>query len=131
MKAKYPVRQQIGWQEPKEIWPLQVQIFLQVLFSKIYASMPNRLWKKLSKPFMCIIKLLCRYTHDLDELAGNLELNGIDIPQEVMEATILTTYAWEARYPGVAEPVTEEEYKEAVAMASVVVRWAETIIRKP
>lgn len=71
-----------------------------------------------------------RYTHDLDELACKLKNNGIDLPSEVMEATILTAYAWEARYPGVTEPVIQEEYEEAVAMASVVVEWADMIISR-
>lgn len=31
-------------------------------------------------------------------------------------------------YPGLAEPVTQKEYEEAVAMAERVVRWVETII---
>lgn len=69
-----------------------------------------------------------RYTHDLDELITNLKRNGITIPPDVEEATVLTAFAWEARYPGVAEPVTYDEYKEAVSMASTVILWAEKIL---
>ena len=65
-----------------------------------------------------------RYTHDLDELTEDLKQHGIDIPSAIKEATILTTFAWEARYPGVGEPVTMDEYKEAVSMAASVVAWA-------
>ena len=65
-----------------------------------------------------------RYIHDLDELLAGLEREGVSIPQEVKDACILTNYAWEARYPGVSEPVTEEEYREAVSMAEKVVKWA-------
>jgi HEPN domain-containing protein len=36
-----------------------------------------------------------------------------------------TNYAVAARYPGLAEPVTWEEYKMAVALAEEVVRWVE------
>jgi hypothetical protein len=36
----------------------------------------------------------------------------------------LTIFAWEARYPGPVEPVTEEEYQQAVKMASIVLDWA-------
>ncbi len=43
---------------------------------------------------------------------------------EVTDASILTGYAWEARYPGTGEPVTEEEYREAASMAEKVVKWA-------
>ena len=65
-----------------------------------------------------------RYIHDLDELLAGLERKGVPIPQEVNDVCILTNYAWEARYPGVSEPVTTEEHKEAVAMAEKVVKWA-------
>ncbi len=65
-----------------------------------------------------------RYTHDLDELTNGLKQSGIDVPPAVEDATILTTFAWEARYPGTGEPVTQDEYTEAVAMARSVVEWA-------
>ena len=65
-----------------------------------------------------------RYTHDLDELTSGLKQAGMDIPPAVAEATVLTAFAWEARYPGTGEAVTEEEYAEAVNMAKSVVEWA-------
>lgn len=55
-----------------------------------------------------------RYTHDIDDLLDGLARLGIDIPDEVREADDVTRFAWEARYPGVAEPVTEDEYRAAV-----------------
>ncbi len=66
-----------------------------------------------------------RYTHDLAELAGDLKRNGLAVPPEVDEATVLTSFAWEARYPGLGEPVSEEEYREAIRHAQAVVSWAE------
>ena len=51
--------------------------------------------------------LMFRYIHDLDELLAALEWKGVAIPQEVKDVGILTTYAWEARYPGVSELVTD------------------------
>ncbi len=53
---------------------------------------------------------------------------GMNIPQEVEEASILTNFAWETRYPGVHEPVTREEYQEALHQAEQVLAWAEQII---
>jgi len=50
--------------------------------------------------------LAFRYTHDLGELIASLEKAGIKVPPEITDATILTGYAWEARYPGTSEPVT-------------------------
>ena len=66
-----------------------------------------------------------RYTHDLAELTGDLKRNGLDVPPEVEEATVLTSFAWEARYPGLGEPVSEGEYHEAIRHAQAVVSWAE------
>ena len=67
-------------------------------------------------------------THDLRQLFTLLDSEGHSIPQEIREAVDLTDYAVETRYPGPAEPVTKKEYREAVAMAERVVRWAEKII---
>ena len=69
-----------------------------------------------------------RYTHDLEELGKALENNGLTIPDLVKDAIILTRYAVETRYPGPVEPVTEEEYYEALRLADAVVAWATQII---
>lgn len=63
--------------------------------------------------------------HDLARLIHLLERDGQAIPGEVREAARLNHYAVQARYPGVGEPVSEEEYREALATAEVVVRWTE------
>ncbi len=68
------------------------------------------------------------YTHDLADLLSLIERAGPSIPESVRDAAILSGYAVEARYPGLAEPITDEEYEEAVALAEIVVRWAEKII---
>lgn len=70
-----------------------------------------------------------RYTHDLDELITGLRNEGIIIPVEVADSSLLTSYAWEARYPGLSEPVTEKEFREALCQAELVVRWATQVIR--
>lgn len=72
--------------------------------------------------------LLFRYTHDLEELGKGLEDSGVPIPPVVKEAIVLTRYAFETRYPGPFEPVTEEEYREAVRLAEAVVAWAEKVM---
>ncbi len=71
-----------------------------------------------------------RYTHDLDELIIGLQDEGIDMPPEIADAVLLTPYAWEARYPGLSEPVTIEEYREALRQAEFVVNWAVKVIRE-
>lgn len=70
-----------------------------------------------------------RYIHDLEELGKKLEDSAVPVPPAVKEAVILTKYASETRYPGPSEPVTEEEYQEAVRLAEAVVRWAEKVIQ--
>ena len=64
------------------------------------------------------------YTHDLATLLRIIETSGETIPAEVKRAVRLTDYAVETRYPGLFEPVTEEEYEEAVSLASHCVAWA-------
>ncbi len=65
------------------------------------------------------------YVHDLAELIELLEQHGESIRPGIREVARLTNYAVEVRYPGLAEPVTWEEYKMAVALAEEVVRWVE------
>ena len=55
---------------------------------------------------------------------------GIEIPEEIEEAAILTDYAVISRYPGDVEPVDEDEYQEAVQLAQNVLRWAEKMIQE-
>lgn len=66
-----------------------------------------------------------RYTHDLEELTTGLKQKGLEVPDNVEEAVILSSFAWESRYPAPAEPVTYDEYREAVGHAESVVAWAE------
>lgn len=69
------------------------------------------------------------YVHDLAELVTLMERAGHMPPARVREASRLTRYAVETRYPGLSEPLTEEEYLEALAIAEAVVRWADELIR--
>ena len=48
------------------------------------------------------------------------------MPTEISGAVLLTSYEWEARYPGLSEPVTIEEYHEALRQAEVVVACENT-----
>lgn len=66
-----------------------------------------------------------RYTHDLGELTTDLKREGLAVPAEGEEAIVLTGFACEARYPGLSEPVSEEEYRDAIHHAQTVVTWAE------
>jgi HEPN domain-containing protein len=70
------------------------------------------------------------YTHNLDRLLRLLERNGQKVPRYVLEATELSRYAFETRYPGMAEPVARREYRRAVRIAAAVLRWAERQVEK-
>lgn len=65
------------------------------------------------------------YVHDLARLVTLLEEAGQEIPEFVRRAEALTRYAVVTRYPGLAEPVTEAHYQEAVAVAKAVLEWVE------
>jgi len=67
-------------------------------------------------------------THDIGELLALMNRSGQKVPQEFWKADDLTQYAVETRYPGPVEPVTRNEYRQAVALAQKVVKWAENII---
>jgi HEPN domain-containing protein len=69
-------------------------------------------------------------THSIVRLVDILDAAGLTIPKAVKEADILTQYAVETRYPGWMEPVTKDEFTEALALAARVVFWAEKEIAK-
>jgi HEPN domain-containing protein len=71
-----------------------------------------------------------RYVHDIEELITGLRKNGLRISEAVEDGVVLPSYAFEARYPGLAEPVSEEEYQQAIELAQTVVRWAEEMIER-
>ncbi|MBI5748376.1 MAG: HEPN domain-containing protein [Nitrospinae bacterium] len=84
--------------------------------------------EKALKAVLLFKKIPFRFVHDLAELITLLENNGISLPEEVRTAAILTDYSVEARYPGPFEPVTKEEFKNALKIAESVVAWAENQI---
>ena len=67
-------------------------------------------------------------THSLVIMLDLVESTGLRVPPDVKAAAVLTQYAVQARYPGWAEEVTEEECREALNLARRVVAWVETIL---
>jgi HEPN domain-containing protein len=67
-------------------------------------------------------------SHSVVHLVDILVAGGVYVPDVVKDADVLTQYAVQSRYPGWAEEVTREEYREALKLAARVVFWAETII---
>lgn len=70
-------------------------------------------------------------THELGELLAFARQAGERIPEDLWKASGLSMYATHTRYPGEEPPLTEDEYRESVAIAENVMRWAERIIRGP
>ena len=68
------------------------------------------------------------YVHNVALLLSMIEEHGLSVPNAVRRAARLTPYAVETRYPGVAAPVDEREYADAVDTAEIVVRWAEELV---
>lgn len=69
-----------------------------------------------------------RYTHDLNDLLDGLAGLGVEIPESMWELSDLTRFAWESRYPGLGEPISEDEYQQAVTLAEMAVAWAARLI---
>ena len=84
--------------------------------------------EKSLKALLLFHKIPFRFVHDIAELLTVLEQNGLSLPEQIRAAAELSDYAVEARYPGLMEPVTEDEYKEAVRIAEMVVSWVEGFI---
>ena len=87
--------------------------------------------EKASKAVFVHRKIDFPYVHDLARLLRLLERSGLKVPKYVRKAAELTSFAWEARYPGAASPVTPRQHQRAVRIAEAVLRWAERQIGKP
>jgi len=81
--------------------------------------------EKAVKAFLIRLDVEFPYVHDIAELLTLLERAGQEIPEPVRQAGRLTRFAVFTRYPGLADPVSHEEYEEAIALAEKVVRWVE------
>lgn len=69
-------------------------------------------------------------THDIANLFNLLRQNNIEIPELIKEAEDLTDYATKTRYPGDYMPIDNKEYKRAIKLAEIVMKWAKSIIQK-
>ncbi|MEX2137974.1 MAG: HEPN domain-containing protein [Pirellulales bacterium] len=66
-------------------------------------------------------------THNLRALV-DLISKYASVPMDIAGCAELTDYAVTTRYPGVYEPVTENEHREAVQTADQTIRWVETLV---
>lgn len=62
--------------------------------------------------------------HDIEVLVRIAEEKGLPLPAEIANASALTPYAVEARYPGYPEEITSADVHEAIDLAERVFGWA-------
>lgn len=84
--------------------------------------------EKATKAVMLHKNVRFPYVHDLAQLLAELERDGIAIPEQVKACVSITSYAFQTRYPGDYEPVTEADYRKAIEQAGAVLEWADRII---
>ena len=81
--------------------------------------------EKAIKAMMIMRDIDFPYVHDLTRLLVILESNGERIPDRVRRAANLTQYAVATRYPGIEQPVSDQQYTEAIEDAEAVVMWVD------
>ena len=67
------------------------------------------------------------FTHNIEILIKELK-KIIYVPEEVNEASKLTIYAVQTRYPGEYEEITKDEYERSIKIAKECLEWVEKII---
>lgn len=69
-------------------------------------------------------------THDIDKLIKLLKINGINVPDKILDAGMLTQYAVRTRYFDYdVRNITQEEYEEALEITENVYNWAENLVK--
>lgn len=108
-------------QEPK------LARFLNKSYLRTFALIVSRLSKNQLR--LCLqIESEFEKIHSISKLLKQVEDFGIMVPEEIKETSELSVYAVSTRYPGDYEPVSETEFKEALAMAEKAVKWIEEMI---
>jgi HEPN domain-containing protein len=68
------------------------------------------------------------FTHDIAELLSLLQAKIREFPEYVKQSINLTKFAILTRYPGIAPPIKQEDYEQAIIIAEKVVHWAKSIV---
>ncbi len=129
MSAKQrPPDDPIEWLNRARSNLLQSQARLEGVYLEDLAFAAQQASVKAIKAVLIHLGVEFPYTHDLTALLTLAQQQGFSVPREVAQAARLTRHAVIARYPGLGEPVTEEEYAEAVTIAEGVVKWAQSVV---
>lgn len=87
--------------------------------------LPQQAVEKSFKAVLLLNKIDFPLTHDIEELIDIFEGSNISLPSEMLEASILTPYAVETRYPGYWDEIAKDDVNEAITLAEKVILWAE------
>jgi len=69
------------------------------------------------------------FTHNIELLINELK-KITDIPEIINEATQLTNYAVQTRYPGVYDEITKDEYTKSIKIAKDCLDWVESKVKE-
>ena len=86
--------------------------------------------EKAIKAVLIHLEVRFPYGHDLAQLLGLVEKAGLGVSESLKMAAVLSDYAVEARYPGIAEPVSQPEYGKVIVLAEQVVEWAQRTLER-
>ncbi|MEI7474233.1 MAG: HEPN domain-containing protein [bacterium] len=101
------------------------EIFFEELCFEIQQSV-----EKAFKALLLFHNIEFPKTHDIDRLIKILRINNIEVPEEMLDAGMLTQYAVRTRYPDDIRKITQEEYIEALNIAEIVYNWAKEQIEQ-
>jgi len=86
--------------------------------------------EKALKALMVSKNIQFEWTHQIGVLIKTLEDNQIEVPDNIKKSASLSVYAVRTRYPGDEEPVTKDEFQEALTLADNVFDWVEEQLKE-
>jgi HEPN domain-containing protein len=84
--------------------------------------------EKSLKALLLFLDIEFPWTHSIAQL-NKLISAHYSLDSKLKQAESLSLYAAQTRYPGEYEPLTEEDYKEALMLAEYVYYWVEEKVR--
>lgn len=99
------------------------QLFPEILYEDLCFDTQQAAEKALKALFVLEGWQIPR-SHDIARLLRKLGERYV-IPEDVQKAATLSVYAVTTRYPGNWEPVTREDWEQAVTVAEATVNWVE------
>ena len=106
----------------------QVKIIRYIQYEDLCFQVQQAVEKAL-KGLLIFYNVEPEFTHNIELLIDELK-KFTDIPEKINEATELTNYAVQTRYPGEYDEITKEEYEKAVKIAKDCLDWVENKIKK-